>query len=100
MPRVRGKPDVFGIGQLHYPPHVGLALHGPPDMRVRSDLYAHRKRLPPDLVQRVSESLELIVGRPASRAVAHVALPVTRAERVEKIAGKRHMVGNGLGDLV
>jgi len=63
-------------------------------MRCQSDF--HGNRLPADLVEGVGESLELIVARTAGRTLSHVDFHVA-GERLEKITGERHMIGNGLG---
>ena len=67
-------------------------------MRRQSD--PHGNRLPADLVEGVGESLELIVARTTGRTLAHVDFPMVASERLEKITGEGHMIGNGLGDLV
>ena len=68
-------------------------------MRMRRQPDAHRDGLPADLVQGVGEPLELIVARTAGRTLPHVDLPMVAAERLKKITGERHVIGNGLGDL-
>ena len=100
MSGVRREPDILGIGELHHAAHFGFALHGPPDMGMRSQPDSHRNRLSADLVERVGESLELIGARAACRPCAHIALPESGAERLEKIARERHVVGNRLRDLI
>ena len=100
MSGVGRHPDIFGIGELHGPAHVFFPFHGPPDMGMRRQPDSHGNRLPADLVEGVGESLELIVARTAGRTLAHVDLPVVAAERLEKIAGEGHMIGNGFGDLL
>jgi hypothetical protein len=66
-------------------------------MRRQSD--SHGNRLPADLVEGVGESFELVVARTAGRAAPHVDLPVVAAERLEKITGEGHVIGDGFGDL-
>src|SRR5262249_11285876 len=100
MTGVGRQPDVLRIGQFHHPSHVALALHGSPDMRMRSQPDSHCNRVPADLVERVGESLQLIVARPARRPVAHVALPDIDAERLEKIARERDVIGDRLRNLI
>ena len=56
--------------------------------------------LPPSLVQRVGQALELLVAGPALRALPHVDLPMVAAQRLQEVAAEGDMVGDGLGDLV
>src|SRR5712692_8331978 len=69
-------------------------------MGMRRQPDSHDNRLPADLVERVGESLELIVARTAGRTPAHIDLPMAAAERLEKITGEGHMIGNGSWDLL
>ena len=73
---------------------------GPQIWGCGASLDPHGNRLPADLVEGVGESLQLIVARTAGRPRAHIALPMVAAERLEKIARERHMIGNGLRDLI
>src|SRR5262245_27085172 len=100
VPGVRREPDVLGIGELHHPADFALAFYWSPDMRMRREADADGNRLPADLVQRVGEPLQLIVGRTAWRPVAHVALPQIAAEGLEKLARERHVIGNRLRGLI
>ena len=72
---------------------------GTPDVRVRRKADAHGNRLPPDLVQRVGQPLELIVAGAARRPLPHVALPERRLERLKEVARERHVIGDRLRRL-
>jgi len=58
---------------------------------------SHVNGLPADLVKSVSESLELIVARTASRTLAHIDLIVAAPERLKKVTRESDVIGNGFG---
>ena len=68
-------------------------------MRVWGESNAHFDCLSTDLVERVGESLQLIVRGSAFRSLSHVAFPHVAPEREQKVSGESDMVFDGLWDF-
>ena len=97
MRGVGREPDIFWIRVRHHGTHVMLPFHRSPDMGVRSQPYSKGDRLPADLIQRVSQPLELIVAGPTFRPAAHIGLPMVAATGRKKIVREVHHVRDELG---
>jgi len=61
---IRSDEDVARIGKLKRPANLLLALHATLDVRVRCRLDPEDNRLSADLIERVSQTLQMILGHP------------------------------------